>query len=239
MRNSLLLGCACVLAVGQFSAAADTTGAMAAGLPAATTQISSSRDLIRGDFALMVQQLQLDPNQVERMIEILKARKIALDAWEQAHIKRLSELGRLKLEPAGSDEAMQARAERKELQADRKKLLAGYHGQVLSILNDGQLLKWEQFDRYRKVARKFTWTDFDSKARDKMRALCDAAAKQLHGLADPDARDQILDQLQQDVENQVLSDGQRHELQERRARKLKAAAQQGPASQPAAENPDE
>jgi Spy/CpxP family protein refolding chaperone len=240
MRNSWLLGCACVLAAGRFSIAAETTGAMAASLPAAATQSGSGRALIRGDYAMMVQQLQPDPNQVERMIEILKARKSALAAWVQVHGKRLDELERLvKLEPAGSAAAKQARAERKELQADRKKLLTEYRGQILTILTDEQLLKWESFDRYRKVARKFAWTGFDRKAQDKMRALCEAAAKKLHGLTDRDARDQILDQLGRDMENQVLSDDQRRELQERRSRKLKAATQKGPASQPAAESPDE
>jgi Spy/CpxP family protein refolding chaperone len=239
MKAYWQVGCACLLLVGGSALAAELGGAAAATTrPAGVAETQPGKELIRGEYAMMVNVLKLTEDQQQQLAKLLKARQDALEAWEQAYGKKFEELERTaKEQPQDSPAAQQAREELRQLRDDRDRVGREQRGAIPSILTDEQRAKWGEFRLYRVVNRRYSFLNLPEEAENKIMALCEQATKELQGVEDRDVRRKVMDKLHQDIQTQVLTEQQRQQVQERQAERRRAETQEGPTTRPARQRP--
>jgi hypothetical protein len=223
--------CGCLLLAGGLAAAGEVSGAMAATQPTAAAS-QPGRELIRGEYAVMVRVLDLSQTQQQQLTVKLKARQEALDAWEQANGKKLDDLERLTQEQPKNS---QIADEFKKLRQGREKVVKEHREAVLSILTDQQRAKWEEFSFFRRVSRVYGSVNLTKEAQEKMKGLCAQAVRELRGLEDKEARGKVMEKLHQDIQSQVLSPDQLRSWKQQRDEKQKAPSTKPAATQPAGE----
>jgi Spy/CpxP family protein refolding chaperone len=240
MKTYWQVGCICLLLAGGSVAAAEATGAAATTQPAAVAETQPGKELIRGEYAIMVRVLQLSDAQQEELAKVLKARQDAIDAWEQAYGKKLDELERTaEQQPKDSPAGQQAREELRRLRDDRDRVGRDQREAITSILTDDQKAKWAEFGLYRRVSRRYSFLNLPKEAENKIMALCEQATKELQGVEDRDLRRKVMDKLHQDIQSQVLTEEQRKQVQERQSQRRQAETQEGPTTRPARQRPQD
>jgi Spy/CpxP family protein refolding chaperone len=174
------------------------------------------KSVLRGEHAEMVKELQLSAEQQTQLEQAVTANQAAMKAWyEGENGQKLRELG-AQMKQAKGDKEKQA-ALRKEIQplnASRAELSKQAHDRVMAVLTPEQQQRWAGCQLYRGLARRYKKYDLTDQQASAIRTACDAAAPQIGQLKEGDrkAKGEILKQLQQNVNEQIITDEQRQKM---------------------------
>ncbi len=183
-------------------------------------------DAMRGEYAIMASQCELSDQQKTDLGAKVKARKEAQAAWQQANGEKQKALreAQKKAKEAGDKDAMKkARDDLKALDAGRRKIDADTMAAILAVLTPEQKVKWQAFQMYRTLMRRYKRLNPTEAQTAKIREAAAAAAKDL-GVAGDDKesrkkRAEADKNLRKTIEETILTPEQREALQKKPEKK--------------------
>ncbi len=170
---------------------------------------------LRGEYAILVSECNLTPDQQAQLKAKVEARKQALAEWQQAHGAKAAELKQAMkaAKEAGNKEEMKRLGqEMKALSAERRQVHEKTMADIYAILTSEQKTTWAGFRLYRRAMAWFRRADLTEAQQSTIRKMADARAKDVSGAADEKGRRQVAMTLRKEIEQSVLSAEQRETL---------------------------
>jgi len=166
---------------------------------------------LRGQYAQMVRELGLDEAQQAKLAEFAKAKEQAMNAFQQENGEKMKELREVM---KGEDKAKAEQAEKdlKALMAKRGEIEKKHQDAILGILTPEQAKKWQGFQLFQLVMRRYKRLDLSEEQNAKVRELCGAVGADFAAQADKKAKGEMLGKLNKDIAEKVLNDEQRAKM---------------------------
>lgn len=164
---------------------------------------------------VLASEVKLTDEQKAKLAEKVASAQAALSKWDKDNAARrdaaVAELEKTRegSDPAAIDAAM---FKVQAIRAEREKAEADQQAAVLAVLTGEQKNSWEGYKLYAGLLSVFGKFDLDLNQMDKVRAMSNAAAKDLAGATDEAARADGRKKLMTAVIAEVLSDRQRDQI---------------------------
>lgn len=166
---------------------------------------------LRGQYAIMVKELGLDEAQQAKLTELVKAKEQAMNAFRQENGEKMKELREIM---KGEDKAKAEQAEKdlKALMAKGGEVEKKHNDAILGILTPEQTKKWQGFQLFQLVMRRYSRLDLTEEQKAKVREMCGAAGADFAAQADKKAKGEMLGKLNKDIAEKILNDEQRAKM---------------------------
>jgi len=170
-------------------------------------------------FDLMVSECKLTPEQQTAIKAKIKAKEDAVAAWDKANAEKVraaEDAVQAARSGGDADARKKAGAAMRALNAERAAATADADAAILTVLTPDQKAKWQAFQLYQTVMRRYRKAELTEEQTAKVKAACAAAWKELSAL-DADADDKttrrersaIDGKLRWAIENVILTPDQR------------------------------
>jgi Spy/CpxP family protein refolding chaperone len=168
-------------------------------------------------LALMTKECKLSEAVQAQVKEKIDALNTATSTWDKENADKLvAARDEMKKARASQDKDAAKRAgdSLRALVDARAQLRADKEGDVLSLLSPEQRQEWESYKLFHLATGTFKSAGLTDEQLPQIRALCDAAAKQLIAAQDDATRRQIRATLLDDCKAKILTDAQREKVKD-------------------------
>jgi Spy/CpxP family protein refolding chaperone len=174
--------------------------------------------LLRGSYAAIAKEINLDEAQIKKMADAIKARDAALKKWREDPAKggKLKELSQQMRNPdvrQDKEKRKEIRAQMKPLQTELREAQTKLNAAVMAVLTPQQQQQWKTAVFYLNVTGRMRRAQLTDEQKAKAKELCTPVAKKIAALGPTDRkqRNQLMKGLQTSLEA-LLTPEQREKL---------------------------
>jgi Spy/CpxP family protein refolding chaperone len=180
----------------------------------AETAPGGSKDMLRGEYALMVTELKLTEAQQTQLREKVQGMQTAVSDWMKQHKEQLDKFNTdMKAAREAKDKEAQKKLtdEMKPLQAERSKLEAEKRQEIMALLTPEQTQAWAAFKLQQEVLNHLKRVNLSEEQIGKIKPLCAKAATEMNALPAEDrkGREKLKGALVKSIQTDILNEDQR------------------------------
>jgi|GEM_PF-1098734 len=182
---------------------------------------------LRGQYAMMVSELNLNDEQKAKLTEAVKAKTEALAEWKKTNGQKMKELGAQMKEATEKDKKAELKKQMDELGAQQKALAEKHDAAIRNVLTEEQKARWAGFMTYQQAMRLFRKVELTDEQKAKVKEICTKHADAYQKAADRKAKAEAMNQIKTEVSETVLTAEQKEAISKPKEKAPKADGGEG------------